>query len=289
MSSKSTTSMKCLVCHVGARQRTQFIQPSHAVAATFALARRIQHIPTFHGRRLIHSGSMRQLLRLQHSETNDVGGSLIQIPRPSDCRRPISSTAPRRQQYEITLNSKSKPTPFQTLGVSPDDTFAAIKKAFLKIAMKNHPDMHAKDDETLTKEDQDRMRQKFIEARVAFESLEETPTGHAVVKGDNDKKQKEKEEEDAFNAWFQQETGHDMPFMDFKTMKEVADMTDDMSIGLDRDGGMWTLAKMVTAAVRQGNSNAAANILQLDAGETKAPKEGDIDGVLRRRRKPHRV
>jgi hypothetical protein len=208
------------------------------------------------------------------------------------CRRHISSTSYRlSEQHDIDLRRKpSKPTPFTVLGVSTEDTYATVKKAFLKIAMTNHPDMHAKKGEAkISEEEQHRMRQVFIEARVAFESLEETPTGHVVIKGETADSKKQEDEDDSFNAWFQQETGHDMPFMDLKTMKEVADMTDDMSVGLDRDGGMWTLAKMVTAAVRQGNQNAAANILQLEAGEIKAGKDGDIDGILRRRRKPNRV
>ena len=62
-------------------------------------------------------------------------------------------------------------------------------------------------------------------------------------------------------------------------------MTEDMSVGLDRDGGMWTLAKMVTSAVKSGGE--AGTLLRLDAGDIKdgANAGGGSSGPLRRRRR----
>lgn len=37
-----------------------------------------------------------------------------------------------------------------------------------------------------------------------------------------------------------------MPFTELATMKEVAKITETVKGGLDRDGGMWTLTRMVT-------------------------------------------
>eukprot|EP00567_Pseudictyota_dubia_P010124 CAMPEP_0197462716 /NCGR_PEP_ID=MMETSP1175-20131217/59883_1 /TAXON_ID=1003142 /ORGANISM="Triceratium dubium, Strain CCMP147" /LENGTH=64 /DNA_ID=CAMNT_0042998297 /DNA_START=15 /DNA_END=205 /DNA_ORIENTATION=- len=42
-----------------------------------------------------------------------------------------------------------------------------------------------------------------------------------------------------FDAWFEHETGHSNPFqfdLDPATMREVADMTEEIGGGLDRDG-----------------------------------------------------
>jgi hypothetical protein len=73
--------------------------------------------------------------------------------------------------------------------------------------------------------------------------------------------------------------------MDAQTMKEVAEMEDTIGHGLDRDGGMWMLASMVSNAVKTGQSG--ANILQLEAGQVQQKNEG-IDGVLRRKRRTRR-
>ena len=66
-------------------------------------------------------------------------------------------------------------------------------------------------------------------------------------------------------------------------MQEVAKMTEELSVGLDRDGGMWTLAKMVTSAVKSGGE--AGTLLRLDAGDVKGANGGSGTGPLRRRRK----
>lgn len=87
-----------------------------------------------------------------------------------------------------------------------------------------------------------------------------------------------------FDAWFKNETGHDTPFqfMDAETMKEVAEMEDTVGHGLDRDGGMWMLASMVSNAVKTGQSG--ESILRIEAGEVHK-KDAHIDGVLRRKRR----
>ena len=63
-------------------------------------------------------------------------------------------------------------------------------------------------------------------------------------------------------------------------MKEVAAMTETIGGGLDRDGGMWALARMVTASVKAGSD--AAVMLRLESGDV---KDRVINGQLRRRRK----
>lgn len=94
------------------------------------------------------------------------------------------------------------------------------------------------------------------------------------------------EEHSDMDDWFKQQTGHEMPFMDEQTMKEVAKMTTEvgsgMDRGLDRDGGMWELARMVTSAVNSGGDG--KNLLKLEAGEV---KESTLTPGLRARRKRH--
>jgi hypothetical protein len=156
-----------------------------------------------------------------------------------------------------------------------------VKRKFLKIAMTNHPDTHSED---LSDEDREKMRDIFISARIAFESLTEDSSDGTAVRVedivDNN--------EENFDSWFKHETGLNTPFhfdIDPETMKEVAKMTEKMggeSGGLDRDGGMWTLARMVTSAVKTGGD--AATILRLEGGDVKGGKGVSVGGELRRRR-----
>mmetsp|Transcript_9712 Transcript_9712/g.15579 ORF Transcript_9712/g.15579 Transcript_9712/m.15579 type:complete len:147 (+) Transcript_9712:1-441(+) len=145
--------------------------------------------------------------------------------------------------------------------------------------MTNHPDTHSED---LTKEEREQMRDRFIEARVAFESLTEDSDGTAILLSE-----KEDDPMDNFDSWFKNETGLSTPFdfdMDPETMKEVAQMTETVGgdSGLDRDGGMWTLARMVTSAVKTGGD--AGTILRLESGDVKG-KNPSVNGELRRRRR----
>jgi hypothetical protein len=169
--------------------------------------------------------------------------------------------------------SKGK-CPFKVLGVRKDMLYKDVKLTFLKIAMTNHPDTHASE----TEEDSAKMREVFITARIAFESLMGGPDGVAILKEDAE------DAMDNFDSWFKSETGFNNPFafdMDPETMKEVAEMTEKLGVGLDRDGGMWTLAKMVSSAVKSGGD--AATMLRLDAGDVKDDR--NVNGLLRRRRR----
>jgi hypothetical protein len=171
--------------------------------------------------------------------------------------------------------------PFQTLGLQRTDElqFVTVKQSFLKIAMQHHPDTS----KSTTKEEQELDKEKFVAARHAFEMIVEGPNGMAILKSETDEYNEEAAQNDDLSFWFQQETGHAMPYMDAATMREVAQVTESMGGefgGLDRDGGMWTLARMVSQRVKEGGD--ANEILQLEAGKIRDPS---IDGVLRRRRR----
>jgi hypothetical protein len=170
--------------------------------------------------------------------------------------------------------------PFKVLSMPPGSLYKDVKRKFLKIAMTNHPDTHAED---LTNEEREKMRNIFIQARVAFELLTEDDDGTAILISEK------VDSEDAmnnFDSWFKSETGLHTPFqfdMDPETMKEVAKMTETVGgdSGLDRDGGMWALARMVTSAVKAGGD--AATILRIESGDIKGQNRSN--GELRRRRK----
>jgi len=173
-------------------------------------------------------------------------------------------------QYYKLKRKKKGPDPFAVLGVSTDDSYKAVKAAFLQIAMQHHPDTTLAD----TDEKKEEHREIFVKAQTAFETLIEGPNGNAILREDSDKAWDEAE----IDQWFREETGHDMPFMDAATMKEVAEVTKSMGAdagGLDRDGGMWTLARMVTENVKKGGDG--KDILALEAGTV---RDRAIDGVL---------
>lgn len=180
------------------------------------------------------------------------------------------------------------------LAIPEGSLYADAKKKFLKVAMANHPDTHGSRAD-LTDAERGEMRDAFIAARHAFEALAEDPSdGTAVrvrdlvVDGDPARAREEN-----FDSWFRGETGWNSPFqldMDPETMKEVAKMTETIgageSGGLDRDGGMWALARMISSAVKSGGD--AATLLRLEGGDPDGKAGGrnrSMNGELRRRRK----
>jgi DnaJ-class molecular chaperone len=185
------------------------------------------------------------------------------------------SKSKRQQNYELS-GKRIATDPFITLGIirTPTLTYTSVKKTFLKIAMKYHPDTTA---QQCTDAERETNKDLFVSARKAFESIMANPDGIAILKTEADDYV---EEEEDFEEWFKTETGYDMPFMDAATMKEVAEMTDTVGGGLDRDGGMWTLARMVANTVKEGGDS--KSVLQLDAGII---RDRAIDGILRRKRK----
>jgi hypothetical protein len=190
-------------------------------------------------------------------------------------------TLPRTHHFLVLSRGfakKARPRedPFRVLGVKKDDPYSKVKESFIRIAMSHHPDTHGETCE----EKKNEYREVFIRARRAFELFTEGPDGEILLK-------QKKQEMENFNSWFKHETGHDTPFqfMDFETMKEVAEMEDTIGHGLDRDGGMWMLASMVNKAVKDGQNG--ANILQLEAGNIEQ-KDSSTVGLLRRRRKTRR-
>lgn len=147
----------------------------------------------------------------------------------------------------------------------------------------------------------DRSREIFVRCRSALESLVECEdTGMCLLRSEVEERKRsidgnENDENDdmsdaEFDRWFANETGHRNPFqfdIDPATMREVADMHADMagSHGLDRDGGMWHLASLISSAVKSGKEGGAEGLLRLDAGNYDPTVPDDAGGRLDRRRK----
>ena len=197
-----------------------------------------------------------------------------------------SSTKNQHQSHNFFFSSltlKQAPCPFRTLNIPKESKYSLAKKSFLKVAMKHHPDTLGTDCE----ETQQKSQAIFMKCRKALEALEECPdTGLAILKTEAELKRSMSNEE--FDEWFEEETG--LPSFQFdldpKVMREVADMHEDMagSHGLDRDGGMWHLASMISSAVKTGKGEGAESVLKLEAGAIR-DEETVAVGTLSRRRK----
>lgn len=200
--------------------------------------------------------------------------------RFSEAIRSLSTPASRALKKAVC--------PFRVLGVPTESTYSVVKKSFLKIAMQHHPDVVGE----LEGEEKQKSVDLFMKSRKAFDSIVEVEGGMAALREEVELekglKKQSKMSDDEFDAWFLNETGHNNPFsfdIDPATMREVADMTDTIGGGLDRDGGMWTLANMVSRSVKDGKES--ASVLRLEAGEIRAGEE-PVDGILRRRRRRRR-
>lgn len=158
--------------------------------------------------------------------------------------------------------------PFEILGVSKEDKYIAIKRTFLKLAMKNHPDTASFESE----EEKAKSVERFMFIRSAFESIVETEDGYAEIA-------KKKGDDSSFESWFYEETGHEAPDpfsfqLDPDTLREVAEMREvNQNGGLDR-GGMWAMATMVTQGL--DISGGLKKPMKLEQGEIKTKSTNEF-------------
>lgn len=195
-----------------------------------------------------------------------------------------SHSGRRNNQYYKLRQPKKDPDgcPFATLGVPINAPYVAVRRAFLELALKHHPDTAlAESDEEL-----ELHRDRFVKARRALERLAPGggPDGTLAVLVEEAESLAKAANDADLDEWFKQETGYDMPFLDAATIREVAEMTETVGHGLDRDGGMWTLAQMVADSVKNGTGDGdPRSLLRLEAGDAK--DRSQLDGILRRRRR----
>mmetsp|Transcript_10629 Transcript_10629/g.15644 ORF Transcript_10629/g.15644 Transcript_10629/m.15644 type:complete len:182 (+) Transcript_10629:376-921(+) len=120
------------------------------------------------------------------------------------------------------------------LGITNDEnsiSYDDVKKAFVKQALKHHPDRSTGSSA------------EFVKVRRAFESVKELPDGSCLIIGEDEMIQWT---DQSLSDWFLHETGQPLSFhMNSATRKEVAEVANTMQqSGLDR-GGMWEMARMI--------------------------------------------
>lgn len=222
--------------------------------------------------------SVMSSIALDHTIYNN---ATIHIPS-SPCRN-FSSRLPGQKIKRVAC-------PFKQLSIPKDSSYKNAKKSFLKTAMKHHPDAVGNDCEDTRQKSQD----IFMKCRSALEAIVECDeTGKCLLKSQVHQVETHRAmSNEEFDSWFEKETGTQNPFafdLDPSVMREVASMHDDMegSHGLDRDGGMWHLASMISSAVKKGKDDGAESVLKLEAG---AVREEDVEakGKLDNRRRRSR-
>jgi DnaJ-class molecular chaperone len=124
--------------------------------------------------------------------------------------------------------------PFDILGISKGSSYKNVRRKFVELAMKHHPDVSENDDGDV---------EEFVRLREAFETIRESEDGTARLTKDGETGWSD----DEFQAWFHEETGHqDVMFrMDLNTRKEVINMANIQSQGGLDKGGMWEMARVM--------------------------------------------
>ena len=131
----------------------------------------------------------------------------------NDRQRWMSSSSKSRQRRTAAFTA----CPFKTLNIPKDSTYTDARKAFLRIAMKYHPDKldaSKQDEKTIAKS-----RDIFVKCRLALESLvEDEHTGLCLHRRDVEATSRLEDEysnfmsDEEFDSWFAKETGHQNPF-----------------------------------------------------------------------------
>ena len=130
----------------------------------------------------------------------------LQTQNSNTSLRHLSSSSSRSNKYKKKI-PKGQKDPFKVLKVQRKTPYAQVKRIFLQIAMQHHPDTGRDKSE----EDQNVSREIFIAARQAFEMLVEDPeTSGICLRIELDDYVPDEQHAD-MDAWFKEQTGHDMP------------------------------------------------------------------------------
>jgi DnaJ-class molecular chaperone len=170
--------------------------------------------------------------------------------------------------------------PFDILGIPKNSSYEGVKRKFVELAMKTHPDISSKREdgkEAGSVED-------FIRLRQAFEAIHKNSDGTARLVDDGEDSSWS---DDNFKAWFYEETGHqDVMFaMDLATRKEVMDIAESQSQGGLDKGGMWEMARNM-AEQEKSLKNQKQNFTKTSVGvEAGAGGQGTNNGPRRRKRR----
>lgn len=177
--------------------------------------------------------------------------------------------------------------PFQVLGLKNKGTaYVQVQAAFRELALKHHPDVSG----------HGRSTNQFIRIKDAFHSIEEGPSGIAVLRDDNHCKDRlsgdEKESDVQCNGDDvefiadprDKHNGLIHPSVNPQILHEIADMAEKMNPGgLDR-GGMWQYANMISN-LRKKHGSDGLPPLRVEGGDDTTKQESDPRSRTRRRRK----
>jgi DnaJ domain len=114
----------------------------------------------------------------------------------------------RRRQQRSTPHNRlriSKNNPYDVLGIPRDSCADTVKRKFLQLALRHHPDTNRNDNQKSTTE-------TFVKIREAFERIKQDFASREDVKSSSWLTEEE------FDAWFHEETGQKM---DAATRREV--------------------------------------------------------------------
>lgn len=179
--------------------------------------------------------------------------------------RPFLIVKIRNHSNGTTSAQHQDHCPFQTLGLNRNDnpTSKDVKKAFLKLALKYHPDTHTsvsneikyvksdKNTNGIVNGNNPSTLQKFIQIKSAFDQIQQY--------FNNNDKRGNFPSNDHIDDWFYNETGkssHPSSInigeinLSSKMIREMVDVTNRTGqSGLDK-GGMWELARSLSKKVK---------------------------------------
>lgn len=126
-----------------------------------------------------------------------------------------------------SLATSGPRNPFAVLGVPVDSSFDHVRRAFVQLALKHHPDR-----ETGSAEE-------FVRIREAFEAIVDSG-------GEGNPHNSEGWSQEELREWFHEETGDFLAFdMSEATRKEVIHVYNTMSQGGKDKGGYWEMARQL--------------------------------------------
>jgi len=177
-----------------------------------------------------------------------------------------------------------------------------VKKTFLRLALESHPDVATSNSSSirtsasvghLSSEDAQQWKKRqienFLRYRSAYESIVELADGSASIRqscaeGDYvSSHEKDYSTDQEFQSWFYAQSkyagSHDEGnlALDPKTLREVADVADNMAQGgLDR-GGMWAFAATVRDGLKRKHGRADTDeALPISSGVTTNDADGRV-------------
>lgn len=204
----------------------------------------------------------------------------------SDGRRFRShNNDPNEERRRVSNWKIQEQNPFGILGIPKNSTYQTVKRRFIELALKHHPDTSQRDENDYDEKDG---AEVFIQLREAFESIRENSDGTARLANSGEDSSWTNDE---FQAWFYDETGHqDIMFkMDLKTRKDVIDIANHQAQGGLDKGGMWEMAramaeqaKSLSTHPRSGLSKAQS--IGVEARASESPGSAESSSRRRRRR-----